>query len=124
MIRQIDDPQQKNNIARDILYALPEWFGIPESTETYIRESAVQTMVASLDGDRANGFLCLKQTGRDTVELAVMGVRKELHRRGTGRGLFEAAKRPSLFRRAIPLCRSRPCGWGSMRNTTKRTVSI
>ena len=92
MIRQIDDPQQKNNIARDILYALPEWFGIPESTETYIRESAVQTMVASLDGDRANGFLCLKQTGRDTVELAVMGVRKELHRRGIGRGLFEVAK--------------------------------
>ena len=92
MIRQIDDPQQKNNIARDILYALPEWFGIPESTETYIRESAVQTMVAALDGDRANGFLCLKQTGRDTVELAVMGVRKELHRRGIGRELFEAAK--------------------------------
>ena len=86
MIRQIYDPQQKKNIARDILYALPEWFGIPESTETYIRESA------SLDGDRANGFLCLKQTGRDTVELAVMGVRKELHRRGIGRGLFEAAK--------------------------------
>lgn len=92
MIRQIDDPQQKKNIARDILYALPEWFGIPESTETYIQESAVQTMVASLDGDRANGFLCLKQTGRDTVELAVMGVRKELHRRGIGRELFEAAK--------------------------------
>ena len=92
MIRQIDDPQQRKNIARDILYALPEWFGIPESTETYIRESAVQTMVASLDGDRANGFLCLKQTGRDTVELAVMGVRKELHRRGISRGLFEAAK--------------------------------
>ena len=92
MIRQIDDPQQRKNIARDILYALPEWFGIPESTETYIRESAVQTMVAFLDGDRANGFLCLKQTGRDTVELAVMGVRKELHRRGIGRELFEAAK--------------------------------
>ena len=92
MIRQIDDPQQKKNIARNILYALPEWFGIPESTETYIRESAAQTMVASLDGDRANGFLCLQQTGRDTVELAVMGVRKELHRRGIGRGLFEAAK--------------------------------
>ena len=92
MIRQIDDPQQKKNSARDILYALPEWFGIPESTETYVQESAVQTMVASLDGNRANGFLCLKQTGRDTVELAVMGVRKELHRRGIGRGLFEAAK--------------------------------
>ena len=92
MIRQIDDPQQKKNIARDILCALPEWFGIPESTENYIRESAEQTMVAALDGDRADGFLCLKQTGKDTVELAVMGVRKELHRRGIGRRLFEAAK--------------------------------
>lgn len=92
MIRQINDPQQKKKIARDILYALPEWFGLPESTENYIRESAEQTMVASLDGDRANGFLCLKQTGKDTVELAVMGVRKELHRHGIGRGLFEAAK--------------------------------
>ena len=92
MIPQIDDTRQKNNIARDILYALPEWFSIPRTTETYIRESAVQPMVASLDGDRANGFLCLKQTSRDTVELAVMGVRKELHRRGIGRGLFGAAK--------------------------------
>lgn len=35
----------------------------------------------------------LKQTGKDTVELAVMGVLKEYHRKGIGRALFEYAKK-------------------------------
>jgi len=38
------------------------------------------------------GFLCLKETGKETVELAVTGVLKEYHRRGIGRELFAAAK--------------------------------
>ena len=38
------------------------------------------------------GFLYLKETGKDTVELAVMGVLKEFHRRGIGKALFETAK--------------------------------
>ena len=76
-----------------ILEALPDWFGIPEARETYIRDSAHQLMVASWDGDRPNGFLCLKQTGRDTAELAVMGVLPEYHRQGIGTSLFETARR-------------------------------
>ena len=38
------------------------------------------------------GILYLKQTGKDTVELAVMGVLKEYHRHGIGKALFEYAK--------------------------------
>lgn len=38
------------------------------------------------------GFLYLKETGRHTVELAVMGVLKEYHRMGIGRGLFEEGR--------------------------------
>ena len=34
----------------------------------------------------------MKQTGRDTVELAVMGVLKDYHRKGIGKHLFEMAK--------------------------------
>ena len=34
MIRIVDDIEEKQRIARSILTALPEWFGIPESTET------------------------------------------------------------------------------------------
>ena len=72
MIRIVDDIEEKQRIARSILTALPEWFGIPESTENYIRESANEIMVASFEEEKANGFLCLKETGKDTVELAVM----------------------------------------------------
>lgn len=92
MIRTVDDAAEKRRIAREILEALPEWFGIAEAREDYILKSANETMVASFDQDAPNGFLCLKETGKDTVELAVMGVRKEYHRKGIGTGLFEAAK--------------------------------
>ena len=81
-----------------ILEALPDWFGIPEARETYIRDSAHQLMVASWDGDGPNGFLCLKQTGRDTAELAVMGVLPEYHRQGIGTSLFETARRIAVER--------------------------
>ena len=88
MIRIVDDIEEKQRIARSILTALPEWFGIPESTENYIRESANEIMVASFEEEKANGFLCLKETGKDTVELAVMGVLKTHHRKGIGRDMY------------------------------------
>ena len=93
MIKTIDDIEEKQQITRCILTALPEWFGIPESTENYIRESANEIMIASFEEEKANGFLCLKETGKDTVELAVMGVLRTHHRQGIGRGLFDEAKR-------------------------------
>ena len=45
-----------------------------------------------MEKDKVVGFLYLKQTGKDTIELAVMGVLKEYHRKGIGRALFEYAK--------------------------------
>ena len=92
MIRVINDAQEKQRISRFILESLPEWFGIPEAREQYIRESADEIVLASVEDDQPNGFLCLKETGKDTVELAVMGVLKECHRKGIGRELFEHAK--------------------------------
>lgn len=93
MIRIVTDREMKQRIARSILEALPEWFGIPESREDYIRESADETMIASFEGNTPNGFICMKETGKDTVELAVLGVRKENHRQGIGRSMFEIAKK-------------------------------
>ena len=92
MIRVINDAQEKQRISRFILESLPEWFGIPEAREQYIRESADEIVLASVEDDQPNGFLCLKETGKDTVELAVMGVLRECHRKGIGRELFEHAK--------------------------------
>ena len=92
MIRIVRDATEKQRIARQILEALPEWFGIPEAREGYIQNSADEITVVSEEDGNPNGFLCLKETGRDTVELAVMGVLKECHRKGIGTALFEAAK--------------------------------
>ena len=91
-IREITLPNDKQRIAREILEALPEWFGIPEAREEYIKKSAAQPFFAAFDGENAVGFLCLDETGKDTAELYVMGVLKDHHRRGVGRRLFETAK--------------------------------
>lgn len=92
MIRILINPEEKKAIARQILEALPEWFGIPESTENYISESANQDMFVAYEDDKSVGFICLKETGKDTVELAVMGILKEYHRKGIGRRLFDCAR--------------------------------
>ena len=92
-IRPIENAAEKRAISRAILEALPEWFGIPEAREEYIRESADKLFFAAADGETPIGFLYLKETGRDTVELYVMGVLKARHRTGVGRALVEAAKR-------------------------------
>ena len=97
-IIELTDPQEKPAAVRQVLEALPEWFGVPESTEGYIKESAGQLCFAAYEqscdssASMPLGILCLKQTGDATMELAVMGVRKEYHRRGIGCALFEAAK--------------------------------
>lgn len=92
MVKEVFDKQEKVQISRQILEALPDWFGIPEAREEYIKNSAEQLFFAASVEERPTGFLCLKETGRETVELSVMGVLKEFHRRGIGRELFEAAK--------------------------------
>lgn len=92
-VKRISDDQEKKNIARCILEALPDWFGIPEAREGYISGSEGMIFFAAYDGEQPIGFLYLKETGKSTVELYVMGVRKEYHRQGIGRELFGAAKK-------------------------------
>ncbi len=48
MINQILNNDDKPIIARMILEALPEWFGIPEAAEEYIAESAEQLFLLLL----------------------------------------------------------------------------
>ena len=91
-VRTIENAEEKRRICRAILEALPEWFGIPEAREEYIRESVGRIFFCAYDRNRPVGFLCLKETGNATVELYVMGIRKEYHRRGIGRQLFRQAR--------------------------------
>lgn len=90
--RQVQHAAEKQHIARQVLENLQDWFAIEETREQYIRDSAAQPFFCAMYNHIPVGFLCLKETGKATVELAVMGVHPEYHRKGVGRGLFDMAK--------------------------------
>ena len=96
VIREVTEVAEKQRITRLILEALPDWFEVTEPREAYIRESASCLLFAAYDEDRPVGFLCLKETGKDTLELHVMGILKEYHRRGIGKELFMKAKEAAV----------------------------
>ena len=91
-IIQVDNDDLKMKVTREILESLLEWFEVPESREGYIADSAGKDFFYACDNGFAVGFLYLKPTSRHTVEIAVMGVKKEYHRRGIGRKLFDEAR--------------------------------
>lgn len=92
MVEQIQKKDEKSAISRNILESLIEWFEIEEGREKYIEECVDQIFIAAKEAGTNVGFLCLKETGKDTVEIAVMGVIKNYQRNGIGRQLFEKAK--------------------------------
>ena len=115
MLEEILNKEEKMRIARLILESLTEWFEVPETREQYIKESKDRIMVAAFEDDKPIGFLCLKETGKETVELAVMGVLKDHHRNGVGK---------SLLKKAIHSCRSKQLRWVFMMTMTKPIFSI
>lgn len=96
MIEQIVDIGQKRAISRKILESLHDWFELDESREKYIADSSEWVFFAAKELEEYVGFICLKETGKKTVELEVMGVLKEYHRKGIGRALFEEARKNAL----------------------------
>lgn len=92
-IKEILTASEKQRVTREILEALIEWFEVEESREEYIKKSVDLIFFAAYDGERPIGFICLKETGKDTVEICVMGVLKKYHRQGVGKLLFEEAKK-------------------------------
>ena len=91
-IRFVAEPEQRSAIAREVLLDLPEWFGIPEYTENYIRACAEMPLWACEQAGEPVGFIAIKETSPYAVELNVMGVKKAYHREGIGKALFEAMR--------------------------------
>ena len=87
IVKEIIDKKEKENIAREVLNDLPEWFGLPESTENYIQESQEKPFLASFYKDELVGFIVLGTSSPDCAEIFVMGVKKKFHHHGAGREL-------------------------------------
>jgi N-acetylglutamate synthase-like GNAT family acetyltransferase len=79
-------------IARSILEALPEWFGIPKAREEYIARAHELPMLAVLIETKIVGFLSIENKTKVASEIFVVGVRPEWHRRGVGKCLFNAVE--------------------------------
>jgi predicted kinase/GNAT superfamily N-acetyltransferase len=78
---------------RQVLSALPRWFGIPQSVEDYVAMAdRSPTIVASLGG-RDIGFLTLVRHSPFAAEVHVMGVLSDFHRHGIGTQMLEHAER-------------------------------
>ncbi|HKQ88884.1 MAG TPA: GNAT family N-acetyltransferase [Candidatus Acidoferrales bacterium] len=86
--------EQKSKTCREILEALPEWFGIPEAIDAYAKGVAgLPMLVAKNQSGLVIGFISLKPQTSSAVEAYVLGIRREWHRKGIGHLLFEAAER-------------------------------
>lgn len=75
-----------------ILGRLGDWFGDPVANADYLAALAHAPGFV-VDDDGLHGFLALEQHDPGSVEILVMGVDPERHRRGDGRGLVSAAER-------------------------------
>lgn len=87
IIKEISDKKEKEKIAREILEDLTEWFGLPESTEDYIKKSQDRLFLACLLESDPVGFMVLNETSPDCGEIFVMGIKKKYHRQGLGKKL-------------------------------------
>jgi len=92
----IDEEKEKEKIAREILQALPDWFGIEAATEEYVKTSKNLPFFAVYHDDQAVGFIVLKLHNPYTAEIYVMGILKKYHRRGLGKVLVGEAEKYCL----------------------------
>ncbi|MBS4749997.1 GNAT family N-acetyltransferase [Granulicatella sp. zg-ZJ] len=90
IVKEIKDKEEKEKISKEVLYDLPEWFGMPESTEEYITDSQDKPFLASFYQDEIVGFIVLNTTSPDCADIFVMGIKKKFHRQGAATQLNEA----------------------------------
>ena len=75
-----------------ILRALPEWFGIEEATQQYVRDIEERLTFIAYAVDMLAGFLTIVEHSEFAAEIHVMVVLPQYHRRGMGRTLIQAAE--------------------------------
>lgn len=88
-IKEIVEKIEKENISKEILSDLSQWFGLEESINQYIKSSQDKVFIGAFVDNKPVGFIVLNETSKDCCEIYVMGVKKEFHRLGLGSMLVE-----------------------------------
>ena len=82
---------QHKQVAKRILADLPEWFGIPESTQQYIEAAGNQLCLLAQNAHGYIGFMSLIETA-ESFEIDCMGVFKCYHNQGVGLSMMSTLK--------------------------------
>ena len=82
VIKEVKGEDQKMAVVAEILRDLPEWFGIPESTQAYIEGAKDLQVWATYQEDDLLGFVSLSYSGEDCAEIDCLGVKKSSSRQG------------------------------------------
>lgn len=91
-VRLRDEIVGSGPVCRQILEALPAWFGIPESVEDYVAAAdRLPTAIASIGAEDVGILSWLVRTPF-AAEVYVMGVLPKYHHQGVGRRLLDHAE--------------------------------
>ena len=76
VIKEVKGEDQKMAVVAEILRDLPEWFGIPESTQAYIEGAKDLQVWAAFQESDLLGFVSLSYSSEDCAEIDCLGVKK------------------------------------------------
>ena len=88
VIKEVKDEEQKMAVVAEVLKDLPEWFGIPESTQAYIEGAKDLRVWAAYQESDVVGFISLSYSSEDCAEIDCLGVKKAHQGRGIGSQLL------------------------------------
>ena len=88
VIEEVKDEDQKMAVVAEVLKDLPEWFGIPESTQAYIEGAKDLRVWAAYQESDVVGFISLSYSSEDCAEIDCLGVKKAHQGRGIGSQLL------------------------------------
>ena len=90
VIKEVKDEEPKMAVVAEVLKDLPEWFGIPESTQAYIEGAKDLQVWAAFQESDLLGFVSLSYSSEDCAEIDCLGVKKAHQGRGIGSQLLAA----------------------------------
>ena len=76
VIKEVKGEDQKMAVVAEILRDLPEWFGIPESTQAYLEGAKDLQVWAAYQESDLTGFVSLSYSSEECAEIDCLGVKK------------------------------------------------
>jgi catechol 2,3-dioxygenase-like lactoylglutathione lyase family enzyme len=93
------DPRFADQCAA-LLATVPEWFGIPESNASYLRNLGILPSWVAVSEGQVLGAITLEEHFPASYEVHFMAVRRDHHRRGIGRALLSHVEKEARSRGA------------------------